>query len=72
MISPKYRNKGYATQFLSFLKEEASVFGLKEIMVGVLKENTISRHIIEKSGGVLKECAEERAIYTIALQDKSR
>lgn len=72
MISPKHRGKGYANGFLTFLKKEAQKLGLNKIEGGVLEENSISQHIIEKNGGKIKEHINGRIIYTIALPNKMR
>ena len=48
MISPKFRGKGYATKFLSLIKEEAQKLGLKEIEGATLKNNQPSCHVIIK------------------------
>ena len=72
MISPKHRGKGYASMLLAFLKEESVKIGLLEVEVGALKENAISRHIIEKNGGILTDTIKQRVIYRIPLKGKIR
>lgn len=72
MISPKFRNKGYATQYLAFLKNKAQKLGLAEIEGGVLKENIASRRVMEKNGGKIKEEPEDKVMYVIPVQSKSR
>ena len=72
MISPKFRNKGFATQFLSFIKKEAEQLGLTEIEGGALKENIASRRVMEKNGGKIKEEPEDKVIYVIPLGSNSR
>ncbi len=72
MISPQYRAKGYGKQLFSFLKNESQKIGLSEVKIGSLRENSISRHIIEKNGGILvDDSTEARVIYKIMLE-KSR
>ena len=72
MISPKFRRKGFATQFLAFLKEEAKQLGLKEIEGGALKANLASRRTMEKNGGKIKEEPDDKVIYVIPIQSNSR
>jgi len=67
MISPKFRNKGFATQFLSFIKKEAEQLGLTEIEGGALKENLASRRTMEKNGGKIKEEFQNKVIYVIPV-----
>ena len=71
MISPKHRGKGYAQALLSFFKQEASKLGLTEIEGGTAKDNLISRHVMGKLGGHLKETLDDKVIYVIPLQDKN-
>lgn len=67
MISPKHRGKGYATTFLSFIKNEALKLGLNELEGTVLEKNAESCHVMEKVGGRIKERIESDIIYTITL-----
>ena len=68
MISPNFRGKGYATQFVSFVKQEAEKLGLTEIEGTALKRNLASCRVMEKNGGEAKKCIDEDIIYKIALQ----
>ena len=72
MISPKFRNRGFATQFLSFIKKEAEQLGLTEIEGGALKDNLASRRVMEKNGGKIKEEPGDEVIYVIPLHPNSR
>ncbi|MBP5534789.1 MAG: GNAT family N-acetyltransferase [Alphaproteobacteria bacterium] len=67
MISPKYRKRGYATAFLSFIKTEAQKAGLTEIEGTPLQKNIASRRVMEKNGGVVKEYNEDEVTYVIKL-----
>ena len=72
MISPKHRGKGYATQFVSFIKREAEKLGLSEIEGTALKGNLASCRVMEKNGGKVKKCVDMDIVYIIALQNKTR
>ena len=72
MISPKHRGKGYATTFLSFVKDEAQKLGLTEIEGTPLKENIASRRVMEKNGGEIKEYFADEVTYVFKLQSKIR
>jgi len=68
MISPKYRGRGYATQFIAFLKQEALKYGLTEIKGTALIENKASCRVMEKNGGILEDCLDGEATYVIPLK----
>lgn len=72
MISPKHRGKGYATAFLSFVKEEAQKIGLTEIEGTPLQQNIASRKVMEKNGGKIKEYADDEVTYIFSLKRKTR
>ena len=67
MVSPKYRKRGYATAFLSFIKTEAQKEGLTEIEGTPLQKNIASCRVMEKNGGVIKEYNEDEVTYVIKL-----
>lgn len=48
------RRRGYATQMLALVLEEARKLGLDRVLVTCDKENTASARTIEKNGGVLE------------------
>lgn len=72
MISSKHRGRGYATAFLSFVKEEARKFGLTEIEGTPLRQNIASCKVMEKNGGKIKEYTDDEVTYTFALKSKTR
>lgn len=51
-VRPSERRKGYATEMLCKLIEAARAAGMKDLQISVEKENTASRKVIEKNGGV--------------------
>lgn len=51
-VRPSERRKGYATEMLCKLIGEARAAGMKDLQISVEKENTASRKVIEKNGGV--------------------
>lgn len=51
-VRPSERKKGYATEMLCKLIVKAKEAGMKELRISVEKENTASRKVIEKNGGV--------------------
>ena len=69
MIAPKYRRKGYATHFISFIKKEAEKYNLTEIRGTAFVENIASCRVMEKNGGVLELCADGEATYVIPLKN---
>lgn len=48
------RNKGYATQILKLILEEAKKQKIYKVLVGSYKSNIGSCRVIEKNGGVLE------------------
>lgn len=54
VIRPSERNKGYATLMLAETMREAKKLGLKELLITAASENTASRKVIEKNGGLLE------------------
>ena len=68
MISPKYRGKGYATAFLSFVKGEARKMGLAEIEGTTLVKNLASRRVMEKNDGKIKEYTDDEVTYILPLK----
>ena len=67
MISPKHRRKGYATEFMKFIKNEALKAGLTEIEGTAIEGNIASCMLMEKLGGKVKLRAGGDVVYTIAL-----
>lgn len=53
------RRRGYATQMLALVLEEARKLGLDRVLVTCDKENAASARTIEKNGGVLENEAPE-------------
>lgn len=51
-VRPSERRKGYATEVLCKLIETAKESGMKELQISVERENTASRKVIERNGGV--------------------
>lgn len=65
-ISPKFQGKGYATKMLELALIEAKKMGIDKILITCDKDNSASRRVVEKNGGVL-ESEEEFCRYWIAL-----
>lgn len=56
-IRPNERNKGYGTKLLKLLLEKCEELEMDEVCVSCLKENIISKKVIENNGGILEcEC----------------
>ena len=53
LIRPSERNKGYATLMLAKTVLEAKNLNLKKLLLTTASENTASRKVIEKNGGIL-------------------
>lgn len=70
-VRPSERRKGYATEMLCKLLAKAKEAGMKEIQISVEKENTASRKVIEKNGGVYERSftfeGERADIFKIVL-----
>lgn len=70
-VRPSERRKGYATEMLCKLIEIAKEAGMKELQISVEGENTASRKVIEKNGGVYERSfvfeGEAADIYRIGL-----
>lgn len=70
-VRPSERRKGYATEVLCKLIGEARAAGMKDLQISVEKENTASRKVIEKNGGVYERSftfeGERADIYMIVL-----
>jgi len=54
-VRPQARNKGYATQMLHAVLEEARKLGLAEVLLTCAADNTPSARVIEKCGGILEK-----------------
>lgn len=65
-IAPEFRAKGYATKMLELALIEAKKMGIDKILITCDKDNSASRRVVEKNGGVL-ESEEEFCRYWIAL-----
>lgn len=70
-VRPSERRKGYATEMLCKLLEKARAAGMKELQISVEKENTASRKVIQKNGGVYERSftfeGETADVYKIVL-----
>jgi len=55
-IRPSRWGKGYGTMLLRLLLPEAAKLGIKSALVTCAANNTASKRIIEKNGGVLIDC----------------
>ena len=53
VIRPSERNKGYATSMLAKTVLEAKNLNLKKLLLTTASDNTASRKVIEKNGGIL-------------------
>lgn len=75
-IRPSERKKGYASEALELILENAYDYGLEEVLIDCYKENIGSRKTIESSGAILysEEYSEERKDvllrYKINLKEK--
>lgn len=54
-IRPSRRRRGYGTAILRLMLDEARAFGLERALVTCHPENTGSKKIIERNGGVLQD-----------------
>lgn len=70
-VRPSERRKGYASSMLCKLIEIAKEAGMKELQISVEKENTASRKVIERNGGVYERSfvfeGEAADVYRIGL-----
>lgn len=64
-IAPECRGKGYATQLLRLVLQEARTQGIERALVTVDEDNTASRRVAEKCGGVLEDIRQGTARYWI-------
>jgi predicted acetyltransferase len=53
-VPPSKRKKGHATQLLALTLDRARESGLNRVLVTCDKDNSASRKVIEKNGGVLE------------------
>ena len=61
-IKPEKRNKGYASHALSLAIEKYKQNGVDKILITCYSDNTASKRVIEKNGGVLeKEVHDEKS-----------
>lgn len=76
-IRPSERLKGYGTEQLALILEEAKKLGLDKVMVTCDKKNTGSAKVIQNNGGILEwegyfePTKETIQIYWIELNTKS-
>lgn len=70
-VRPSERKKGYATEMLCKLLKEAGKAGMKELHISVERQNTASRKVIQKNGGVYERSFshdnESADVYRIVL-----
>ncbi len=59
-VRPSKRRKGYATQALQFLLDEARKLNIDKLMPICDEDNVASRKVIERNGGVLLHMPEAR------------
>lgn len=77
IIAPNSRKNGYGSKMLELAKVKAKELGYEEILITCSKNNTASKKIIEKNGGVFIEEYhwEEKGLdnlsYKIYLNEKS-
>ena len=62
-ISFPYRGKGYGTDFLRLLLEEAKFIGVEEIILTIDVDNEPSIRVCENNGGMLFRENNERRFY---------
>ena len=62
-VSRQFRGKGYGSELLKLLLNEARSLGIREIILTVNKGNDASRKVCLKNGGVLFADNEERWFY---------
>ncbi|MCL2382618.1 MAG: GNAT family N-acetyltransferase [Oscillospiraceae bacterium] len=61
-IDSKYRGKGYATEAVRLLVEEAKkTQKIEEVMIFIRIGNLSSRRVVEKCGGELREIVDDKA-----------
>lgn len=63
-VRPSQRRKGYATEMLRLVLEEARRLGLKQVLVTCDAANEASRRTIRTNGGVLDDAIAEGARLT--------
>lgn len=62
-ISKEYRGKGYGTEFLRLLLEQAKIIGVDKIVLTIMKRNIPSASVAENNGGVRVEKDEDWVYY---------
>lgn len=60
----EYRNKGYATELINYIKEWSNRNGIREILLISEKDNRVACHLYEKAGGH-SLCNCDEICYTI-------
>lgn len=65
-VRPTERGKGYASQMLSLVLEEAKNMGFKSVLVCCNKANVNSAKVIQKCGGIL----ENEVVHEFSPADK--
>lgn len=61
-VRPSERLKGYATQMLNLMLQEARNRKIYKVLIGVHKSNIGSRRVVEKCNGVLENVVADREI----------
>ena len=64
-ISHQYRGKGYGSQLLKMLIQEARALGIQEVLLTVDLGNNASRHICENNGAVMISSDSNRWYFQI-------
>lgn len=64
-IEPASRNKGYGTQILKLMLDEASKQGIQEVLITCDSTNERSRSVIESNGGVLADIIDHHCRYWV-------
>lgn len=71
-VVPSERKKGYGTEILRLLIEEAKKLGIEKILVTCDEDNIASKKVIEKNGGVLENKVNEGNRVTLRFWIENR
>ncbi|MFC1920926.1 GNAT family N-acetyltransferase [Chloroflexota bacterium] len=67
-IRPSEQGKGYGNIILKLTCIEARKMGIDELLLTCNEDNTASRRVIEKNGGILERLDEQGCYYWISLK----
>ncbi|MDL2319455.1 GNAT family N-acetyltransferase [Eubacteriales bacterium OttesenSCG-928-A19] len=70
-IARAYRGRGYATELLRLILDEAKGLGLDRVLLTIDEHNLASRRVAEKCGGVLENTLDGRCRYWIDLKNNA-